>query len=416
MDKNNDTTQLQKVKDFSTHPSSLIIHQFEWLRQLVKSPLPGERLATCDTCPLCQPSASQELRARSSKLQAKGKQLPLTSNKLSIINHQSSIVLQSSIVNRQSLIEFRPDAKCCTYIPYLSNFLVGRILREPNPAFVLNRQSVLERIRSGVAVTPVGIGRGTEFLTRYETAVDEDDFGRATDLQCPHYVAEGGLCGIWKHRNSVCATWFCKHERGKVGWLFWQYAQEYMSLIEKKLSFWAMRQLNPGEKAIDRMSLPDFKKISVFERELSPRDYADIWGHWYGREVEFFIGCAEAVDTLTWAEIIEIGGKSLEAKGEEVLQIWRRLNTPQLPEVLQLGKFQVVTTDGDNYILETYRKYDLLSLSRTVYEVLPLFDGAHATADILQNLKEKSVPLDETLLRKLIAHEVLVPTELDDLI
>jgi hypothetical protein len=122
------------------------------------------------------------------------------------------------------------------------------------------------------------------------------------------------------------------------------------------------------------------------------------------------------VDTLAWTDIVEIGGQKLADKGNEVLQIWRRLNTPQLPDMLQKGKFRLVATDGDNCVLETYRKYDLLSIDRPVYDVLPMFDGSRPTAAILQELKEKNVPLDEILLRTLIDHEVLVPAGLDDLI
>src|SRR5262245_52393001 len=51
---------------------------------------------------------------------------------------------------------FSPATKCCTYLPQLANFLVGRILgdQDPDPSAAAGRASVEARIDAGVGVTP----------------------------------------------------------------------------------------------------------------------------------------------------------------------------------------------------------------------------------------------------------------------
>lgn len=120
---------------------------------------------------------------------------------------------------------FDPQVKCCTYLPELPNFLVGRILADEDPALAVGRATVEKRLQAGVAVTPLGLDRTPFYDLLYQHA--DTAFGRSHTLRCPHYIEEGGLCGIWQHRNSVCATWFCKHVRGAMGFRFWKEEEFY---------------------------------------------------------------------------------------------------------------------------------------------------------------------------------------------
>ena len=54
---------------------------------------------------------------------------------------------------------FAAETKCCTYVPEVPNFLVGRILDDPDPAFAPGRATVNQRIDARVSVTPLGLGR-----------------------------------------------------------------------------------------------------------------------------------------------------------------------------------------------------------------------------------------------------------------
>src|SRR4051795_2370550 len=90
-----------------------------WLDELGAGPLPDEREATCSDCAMCSddPQADGEF--------------------------------------------FDRATKCCTYIPELFNFLVGRVLADDSedPVARRGRASVVERIRCSDGVSPLGLAR-----------------------------------------------------------------------------------------------------------------------------------------------------------------------------------------------------------------------------------------------------------------
>src|SRR4029077_8749799 len=98
---------------------------------------------------------------------------------------------------------FDPVIKCCTYIPELPNFLVGRILSDNDPAAQFGRTTVEKRIKDGIAVTPLGLAQPPVFSLLYRSS--EQSFGRSSSLRCPHYIEDGGRCGVWRNRDSTCA-------------------------------------------------------------------------------------------------------------------------------------------------------------------------------------------------------------------
>ena len=115
---------------------------------------------------------------------------------------------------------FDPVIKCCTYLPTLYNFLVGRILADTAPDAAQGRATVERRIADGVGVTPLGRMQTPAFGVLYKQS--RMSFGKSQTLKCPHYISESGHCGVWRHRESTCATWFCKHVRGGVAYDFWR--------------------------------------------------------------------------------------------------------------------------------------------------------------------------------------------------
>src|SRR5262245_42546607 len=74
-----------------------------WIADLLAAPIPEETIATCDNCVMCKPDAVTPL-------------------------------------------VFRPEVKCCTYLPQLPNFIVGRILTDDRPSNSDGRATVVERI------------------------------------------------------------------------------------------------------------------------------------------------------------------------------------------------------------------------------------------------------------------------------
>src|SRR5947209_14647397 len=81
-----------------------------WMDQLLAGSIPEETEATCSDCAMCTTGSGQ-----------------------------------ASV----SPFFFDPRTKCCTYIPQLPNFLVGRILADDDPAFAAGRATVEARLRTG---------------------------------------------------------------------------------------------------------------------------------------------------------------------------------------------------------------------------------------------------------------------------
>src|SRR5438034_10877336 len=76
-----------------------------WMDQLLAGPIPPESEATCHDCAMCNQGT------------------------------------EASSPNGPGYY-FSPQTKCCTYLPELHNFLVGRILSDDDPASATGRATV----------------------------------------------------------------------------------------------------------------------------------------------------------------------------------------------------------------------------------------------------------------------------------
>ena len=136
-----------------------------WVTELLEGIIPRESRATCHDCAMCPSSVAQS-------------------------------------GPREHYYD--PAIKCCTYIPVLHNFLVGRVLSDDDPAAQAGRVTVEKRIAVGVAVTPLGLGTPPVFSLLYNN-LSAEAFGRSRNLRCPHYIEDGGRCGVWRNRNSAAS-------------------------------------------------------------------------------------------------------------------------------------------------------------------------------------------------------------------
>src|SRR5581483_886405 len=186
-----------------------------WLHDLLGGPIPAETNATCDSCAMI------------------------------VAGDTSGAPLADAGYNAET--------KCCTYLPELWNFLVGRVLLDDSPEAARGRATVEARLDSGVAVSPLGLRRDTAYRVLYATG-GESIFGHAKAMRCPHYLhEEGGLCGVWRHRESTCATWFCKYVRGSVGRTFWMHLHQLLRFAEQSLAGWALLELGLEPRALARL-------------------------------------------------------------------------------------------------------------------------------------------------------------------
>ncbi|MGE0126832.1 MAG: hypothetical protein AB7U82_01915 [Blastocatellales bacterium] len=357
----------------------------KWFDELLGGEIPPETRATCHDCAMCDSGGEH---------QKPGSNL------------------------------FNPNSKCCTYLPRLNNFLVGMILTDEDPAMAQGRASVEARLEAGIGVTPLGLEQPLKRRLLY-TQMEPRAFGRAQSMRCPHYIDEqGGLCGVWKYRNSVCSTWFCKYERGATSRNFWDVSKFLLLNVEDELSRWCAVKLELEETAL-ALSLPPRLEsgfgLALTRPTLTLEDIDDLvdadkqrrfWGNWHGREWEFYRACAELVAPLTWAEALAICGPETQARARLTLKAYRQMKADDIPERLRMGDFMVMEANPDFYSL--YHPdigMDAFKLSARIIRLLPYFDG-QPTAEIVNQIVEKEgLRFTDELLRRLVDFKILLPVE-----
>jgi len=346
-----------------------------WIASALDGPVPHERRATCDDCAML--------------VKAERPLLPTE-------------------------YAFNPATKCCTYIPELPNFLLGRILADDDPALAPGRAAVEARLADDNVITPFGLGRPPGYMVFYRQASDQS-FGRLKALRCPYYVeAGGGRCGIWKHRESMCATWYCKHDRGAVGMRFWRALHQLLFALERALTVWCVLQLDVGTAALRRLFPPAFVRQgpSDFLESLGEvPDRAELWGPWRGREREFFVESARRVEALAWPELLALAGPETHVHLSLVREAHRELLSGELPEALRVNAMRLVAVDGTNGQFWTYSNLDGLEMPTRLLDVIHHFDGRPTREAMRAIADDSGVDLGERVVRQLADFEVLVPVE-----
>jgi hypothetical protein len=275
-------------------------------------------------------------------------------------------------VTPRALPVFSAVVKCCTYLPTLPNYLVGAILEDPE-VDPRGKESILRRIERGVAVTPLGLGQTGAFKQVYETGLPEV-FGRAEALRCPHYLDDGG-CGIWKHRNSICTTWFCKHQRGQVGFQFWMAFRDLLTAIESELTVWAAGQAGiPAAVLAELIRQPPPSARRPLAEELTEEPsgtvHAKLWGNWRGRETEYYVETARLIAGLSWKDVLKLGGSRLRLLARHVMDRYAALLMPTLPDAVQLESVEPTELLSGLLSFRTFSRFDPIVLTREQWGAL----------------------------------------------
>ncbi len=351
-----------------------------WLAALLPAPIPVEARATCRECAMC-------------------------------VGRDGALPT--------STYAFRPDVKCCAFEPRLPNFVVGRVLLDddPGPVAQAGRRSVEARLAARAGVTPLGLDRTAMRDLHLRHAVNA--FGNSVALRCPHYVDEdGGLCGIWRHREATCATWFCRFERGQVGFALWQQVKALLQEVERDLALDCA--LHAGVDArlltpllpLDDEPPAQGRDWQELEGAPDPAAYARTWGEWAGREAELYRRCAERVAGLSWDDVLARCGPRVAARAAAVRAAHARHTDRALPARLRAGAFQVASVRGDGGVRAvTFSAFDAIDLPSTLVALLPAFDG-RPTDEVLAWLeREHGARIEPGFLRQLVDWGVLVACE-----
>lgn len=325
----------------------------DWLRTLCGGPLPQERRATCDDCVMCAPD----------------------------------------VVGGN---EFAPSSKCCTYVPRLPNFMMGRILNDTS--LEEGRQTVLARLGMGIGVSPLGLEVSAADQAAYDAIVSNDAFGRSAALRCPHYL-DDGRCGVWRNRNGVCSTWFCKHESGALSQTFWETVQLMFTELERVVGYWVARRVRWPEGVDD-----------VFESDKQL--FALDWGPHADDAAGFYSACAAEFAKLDWRRVRQIGDANFDRLCAAVQSAYAVIKGPLPKRLCAAGDLEVFPrADGQVDVL-AYSATDPMTLSGALFDDLESFDGRRVL-DVMADLKARGVEIDLDLVAQLRAFEVLKPRQGD---
>jgi hypothetical protein len=279
---------------------------------------------------------------------------------------------------------FDPRVKCCTYTPDLPNFLAGAILADTAEAGAEGRASLLARIEARENVTPLAIARPSAVDAVYSTLAP-DRFGTDPGMRCPHMTSDH-LCGIWMHRNAVCSTWFCKHERGRVGERFWDHLRTWLRGIEHELAVWSLLEAGFDSASLAVLLAPD-RPAGRTLRDVTATRPSAAWGRWSGREADLYVECWTRVERLSWNDVARACGAATLGRARVVEAMFARLTDESLPPRLVQAPLVVLQRKPDSSIVLSYRGTDLLELETDALTVVSRFDG-RPTSDVLRGLED----------------------------
>lgn len=179
-------------------------------------------------------------------------------------------------------ITYLPHLKCCTFQPNLPNFLVGALITE----FEKRRESWFHEMLKSEGALPLGLRPPMEYRRKFLSRGPRD-FGRREDLLCTFYDRETGGCRIWRHRGSVCTSFFCRSDLGPRGLRFWSLFGDYLHHVEMCLAEEALVHLDftPRDlsRQLDALIAPKKKTGSSLWKTY--RDRADLYrrtAEWVG--------------------------------------------------------------------------------------------------------------------------------------
>lgn len=321
---------------------------------------------------------------------------------------------QGTMPAEAEAVYFRPDTKCCTYHPSIPNFLVGAILKDGSPDMQDGKQRIKERIASRIGVMPYWLAPPTKYLLLYDVS-RHTSFGRSAALKCP-YLTDAGLCSIWRHRETICSTFYCKFDGGEAGVAFWKTWKAYMQHVEQVLAVWSSKAI--GRDLVN--PLVEKTKLTVEELEdKPPKDalYASWWGTWVSREEEYYVSCFNKVRSLSRRQFAKLVDET--PKGKQLLSELRTryaaLSQPFLPERISLnGGMRRLPIANGTVVTTPYNPYDSMVIEKELYEVLEKLTHEKPLAETRAELSEKEgIELADELLIHLVRHAVLVGPPVD---
>lgn len=256
-----------------------------------------------------------------------------------------------------SRVVFNPKTRCCTYNPWLGNFLVGRILRRNDRG----SNQIRKRMGSGEGINRYGVRPPPSFYRRYWDNPSER-FGMDMGIRCPYWVDDGLHCTIWRDRNPVCRSWFCKHEDGIRGQALWNAYRDLLEVIQTIIVRWLATLGTP----------PNPETAGV-------RDWS-----------RYFVWCADRLDRATLSELRALDGPGLRKAREHYVTCDLERITHEIPEILGPNIAVMENVDDAHVMFCGYSAYHTSRpLRREIFVLFSKMNGVLTWREALHQTEEE---------------------------
>lgn len=357
------TYRSYQIPGILAQPMEVLPEQYgAWIREALGAELAPESKATCSDCAMCRPWPP----------------------------HGES---------------FNLDTKCCTFVPSLPNFRVGAILTDQDPATARGRETVLARIRARDGATPMLLGPARAYGVIY-SRLGGEVFGKDRSLVCPHYDA--GRCSIWKWREAVCATYFCRFDRAEAGRSVWNAVRRLLNSLETAVARHCALGTGVDGPALEAIiTLDEAAREGALTRVTTPERIERAWGGFRGREEEFYVRCWELARGIGFKDALRLAG----SEGDMIARaVWQRfhegLSAPLAPR-LKLRGYRYSGSRDRTVCIAGYADRDPIELDRDALAALSRFDGRPLDVVLDEIIRRDGVRFTPEQIRALVDHRIL---------
>lgn len=230
--------------------------------------------------------------------------------------------------DRRQKYHYKDNLKCCTYYPFMPNYLIGALLNDKAEEWMPAQKLILEMIGKRKFSIPMGLMATGEYQEKFSSRT-EFDFGQKEDLLCPYYDSNNNQCSVWKYRGSVCLSFFCVSDFKKSGMSYWEILKEYLGYIEMTLAEEVISRLgyNPKEviSQVELLEIYDFDEPWKKENTLSEERFNDFWKNHVSKEKEFYLSAYEVVMKMTKKDFQELLGERGHFLQDELIEKYTRV-------------------------------------------------------------------------------------------
>lgn len=242
--------------------------------------------------------------------------------------HRSQAQVQAYFRKKQG--RYGSNLKCCTFHPFLPNYVVGAILSDSSDKNRFGREVLEKRLQKRKQILPLGVPAPREY--QLEFLQNKIRFGQMDDLLCPYFDQEKNQCGFWIYRGSVCTSFFCASDHS-WGLQFWDELVLYLSLVEMSLSELVLERRGVSSREMMRgFDLIDLGKMRSSERdaqslsELRRLQRSQLWKNHESPE-SFYKECYQEVLKISQGDLDEALGEVLINQKKSVLSKFKGYRT-----------------------------------------------------------------------------------------